>query len=275
MVRLAEAAEPSAAHQHREAAPVILEQFSLAGKKALVTGASRGIGRAIALGLAEAGADVALASRGLENLQLASAEIQQLGRSAPVIVADVRDLAQIEPMVQQAIGELGQLDILVNAAGIPSRKPTVDLTQADYDELYNTNIRSVIFCCQAAGRHMTARGSGSIVNIGSLTTTLGFAGRALYGSSKGAIGQLTKSLAVEWGPVGVRVNAIAPGWIVTGLSRAALQDPTFSARVVDRTPLGRLGYPDDLKGITVFLASDAAAFVTGQIIFVDGGYIAN
>ena len=254
---------------------MILDQFSLAGKKALVTGASRGIGRAIALALADAGADVALVSRGIENLQSTAAEVQRLGRTAPIVVTDVRDLSQIEPMFARAIAELGHLDIVVNAAGIPSRKSTVDLSQADYDDLYNTNIRSVIFCCQSAGRHMTARGSGSIINIGSLTTTLGFAGRALYGSSKGAVGQLTKSLAVEWGPSGVRVNAIAPGWIVTDLSRGALQDPIFSGKVVDRTPLGRLGYPDDMRGIAVFLASDASAFVTGQIIYVDGGYIAN
>jgi 2-deoxy-D-gluconate 3-dehydrogenase len=254
---------------------LILDQFSLAGKKALVTGASRGIGRAIAIGLAEAGADVALVSRNVDDLRAAAAEVEALGRAAPVIPADVSNLDEIGPTFEQAIATLGQLDVVVNAAGIPSRKPTVDLTLADYDGLINTNLRSVLFCCQAAGRHMVPRGQGSIINIGSLTTQLGFAGRALYGSSKGAVGQLTKSLAVEWGPVGVRVNALAPGWIVTALSRGALQDPAFAAKVVDRTPLGRLGQPADLRGISVFLASDASAFITGQIIFVDGGYIAN
>ena len=254
---------------------MILDRFRLDGKVALVSGASRGIGRAIALALAEAGADVALASRSTEELQTAAAAIRSLGRRALVLPTDVTDLGQIRRTVDRTVKDLARLDVVVNAAGIPSRKPAVELTEADFDRVYGTNIRSVTFCCAEAGRHLLPQGSGSIINICSLTTAIGLPGRALYGPTKGAVGQLTKALAVEWGPSGVRVNAIAPGWILTDLSRAALADPAMRQRVLDRTPLGRIGEPDDLAGIAVFLASDASAFVTGQIIYVDGGYLAS
>jgi len=253
---------------------MILDRFRLDGKVALVTGASRGIGRAIALALAEAGADVALASRTADSLETVAAQLRALGRRALVLPTDVTDRAQIARMVGRTLAELGRLDILVPAAGIPNRKPTVDLTEEDYDRVFDTNIKGVLFSCAEAGRHFLAQGSGCVVNICSLTTTIGLPGRALYGSTKGAVGQLTKSLAVEWAPRGVRVNAIAPGWIVTELSRAALADPAVRQRILDRTPLGRLGEPDDLTGTVVFLASEASAFLTGQIINVDGGYLA-
>jgi NAD(P)-dependent dehydrogenase (short-subunit alcohol dehydrogenase family) len=252
-----------------------LDLFSLGGKAALVTGASRGIGRAIALAFAEAGADVALAARSGEDLATAAEEIRALGRRALLVPTDVTDHAQIEAMVGSTLAGLGRLDILVNAAGIPHRKPTVELTEADFSRIYDVNIRAVTFCCAVAGRHFVAQRAGSIINVCSLTTTIGLPGRALYGPTKGAVGQLTKALAVEWGPSGVRVNAMAPGWILTNLSRGALDDPAFRRKVLDRTPLGRIGEPADLRGIAVFLASEASAFVTGQIIAVDGGYLAS
>jgi 2-deoxy-D-gluconate 3-dehydrogenase len=254
---------------------MVSDLFRLDGKAALVTGASRGIGRAIAIGLAEAGADVALAARNAADLAGAAAEILALGRRALVLPTDVARIEQIEAMVGSTLEGLGRLDILVNCAGIPGRKPTVELTEADYDRIYDLNIKAVTFCCAVAGRHFLAQRAGSVINIGSLTTFLGFPGRALYAGTKGAVGQLTKTLAVEWGPSGVRVNALAPGWILTDLSRGALDDPAFRQKVLDRTPLGRIGQPDDLKGVAVFLASDASAFVTGQIVAVDGGYLAS
>ena len=254
---------------------MVLDLFSLDGKVALVTGASRGIGRAIALALAEAGADVALAARSADELESAAREIRALGRRALVLPTDVTQREQIERMVVSTIQSLEGLDILVNNAGIPGRKPTVELTEADFDRIYDINIKAVTFCCAVAGRHFLAQRSGVVINICSLTTTIGLPGRSLYGPTKGAVGQLTKSLAVEWGPSGIRVNAMAPGWILTNLSTGALDDPTFREKVLERTPLGRIGYPADLKGIAVFLASDASAFVTGQIVAVDGGYLAS
>jgi NAD(P)-dependent dehydrogenase (short-subunit alcohol dehydrogenase family) len=253
---------------------MILDQFRLDGKIALVTGASRGIGRAIAVGLAQAGADVALASRTATALENVAAEVRALGRRALVLPVDVADLAEIRGMVDATVAEYGGIDVLVNGAGVPGRKPTVELTEADFDHLYDVNIKGVTFCCVAAGPHLLAR-RGSIINICSLTTTIGLPGRALYGPSKGAVGQLTKSLAVEWGPAGVRVNAIAPGWIETDLSRAALQNPAFSAKVLERTPIGRIGQPADIAGAAVFLTSPAASFITGHILTVDGGYLAS
>jgi len=247
--------------------------FDLTGQVALITGASRGIGRAIALALAEAGADVALAARSVEALAAVASEAEKVGRRALVLPTDVTDVAQIQAMVDRTVADLGRIDILVNAAGVASRKPTVELTEADYDRVYNANIKSVTFACAAAGKYFLAQGSGKVINIGSLTTQLGLPGRALYGSTKGAVGQLTRSLAVEWGARGIRVNAIAPGWIDTDLSRAVLQLPDFRAAVVARTPLGRVGDPEDLGGAAVFLASSASDFITGQVLFVDGGYI--
>lgn len=248
--------------------------FDLSGKVALITGASRGIGRAIALALAEAGADVALASRSIEALDRVAGEARAFGRRATVIPTDVTSVEQIRAMVDRTVETLGRIDVLVNAAGVGARKPTVDLTEAEFDQVYDANIKSVTFACAAAGRHFLEQRSGKIINIASLTTTIGLPGRSLYGPTKGAVGQLTRALAVEWGPYGVCVNAIAPGWIDTQLSGPVLRNPEFRAEVVKRTPLGRVGEPEDLGGAAVFLASSASDFVTGQILYVDGGFIA-
>lgn len=252
----------------------VLERFSLRGKVALVTGASRGIGRAIALALAEAGADLALASRTEADLKKTAESVESSGVEALCLPTDVTAIDQVRRMVRDAITHYGKLDILVNAAGVPHRGPTTEISEDDFDRIYSTNIKSVTFASAAAGRHFVERGTGSIINICSLTTTIGLPGRALYGPTKGAVGQLTKALAVEWGPSGVRVNAIAPGWIVTDLSRGALDDPAWRSAVIGRTPLGRLGYPEDVAPAAVFLASDAASFITGEILTVDGGFLA-
>lgn len=247
--------------------------FDLSGKVALISGASRGIGRAIALALAEAGADVALAARSVDALDGVAAQVRSFGRRAAVLPTDVQQLEQVRGMVDGTVEALGRIDILVNAAGVGARKPTLDLTEDDFDDVYGANIKSVTFACVAAGRYFLQQGSGKIINLASLTTTLGLPGRALYGSTKGAVGQLTRSLAVEWGPHGVCVNAIAPGWIDTQLSGPVLRDPEFRAGIIRRTPLGRIGTPEDLGGAAVFLASSASDFVTGQILYVDGGFI--
>lgn len=247
--------------------------FDLSGKVAVISGASRGIGRAIALALAEAGADVALAARSIEALDAVAGEARALGRRALIIPTDVAQVDQVRGMVDRAVDQLGRIDILVNAAGVGHRKPSTELTEADFDRVYAANIKAVTFGCAAAGRHFVEQRSGKIINVASLTTTLGLPGRALYGSTKGAVGQLTRALAVEWGPYGVCVNAIAPGWIDTELARPVLRDPEFRAGIVNRTPLGRVGEPEDLGGAAVFLASSASDFVTGQILYVDGGFI--
>ncbi|MCC6493890.1 MAG: glucose 1-dehydrogenase [Pirellulales bacterium] len=247
--------------------------FDLSGKIALISGASRGIGQAIALALAEAGADVALAARSTDALEAVAAEARAHGCRVAILPTDVTDLDQVRGMVDRTVEHLGRIDILVNAAGVAQRSPTIDLTEADFDRVYAANIKAVTFACAAAGKRFIAQGSGKVINIASLTAALGLPGRALYGSTKGAVAQLTRSLAVEWGPHGICVNAIAPGWIDTALARPVLRDPAFRAQIIARTPIGRVGEPDDLGGTAVFLASSASDFVTGQVLFVDGGYI--
>ncbi|MGH2461903.1 MAG: SDR family NAD(P)-dependent oxidoreductase [Chloroflexota bacterium] len=247
--------------------------FDLSGKVAVISGASRGIGRAIALALAEAGADVALVARSVTALDVVADEARALGRRALVIPTDVTRVDQVRGMVDRAVDKLGRIDILVNAAVVGHRKPSIELTETEFDQVYAANIKAVTFGCAAAGRHFVEQRSGKIINVASLTTTLGLPGRALYGSTKGAVGQLTRALAVEWGPSGVCVNAIAPGWIDTVLARPVLQNPEFRAGLVNRTPLGRVGEPEDMGGAAVFLASSASDFVTGQILYVDGGFI--
>lgn len=251
----------------------ILESFSLEGKTALVTGAGRGIGRGLALAFAEAGADVALNARTQPELAAVAREIEALGRRAIVLQGDVSSAKSARDAVERAIGELGQLDVLLNAAGTAVRGPAEDVTEEQYDRMLNVNLRGTYFACQAAGRHMLERGSGSIVNIGSLTTSFGLPLRSVYAATKGAVGQLTKTLAVEWAGRGVRVNCIAPGWILTPLTQPVHDDPKQSDWITGRTPMGRWGTPEDLQGAAVYLASNASAFMTGQTLYIDGGFI--
>jgi len=251
----------------------ILETFSLEGKTALVTGAGRGIGRGLALAFAEAGADVALNARTQPELAAVAREIEALGRRAIVLQGDVSSAKSARDAVESAIGELGQLDVLLNAAGTAVRGPAEDVTEEQYDRMLNVNLRGTYFACQAAGRHMLERGSGSIVNIGSLTTSFGLPLRSVYAATKGAVGQLTKTLAVEWAGRGVRVNCIAPGWILTPLTQPVHDDPKQSDWITGRTPMGRWGTPEDLQGAAVYLASNASAFMTGQTLYIDGGFI--
>jgi NAD(P)-dependent dehydrogenase (short-subunit alcohol dehydrogenase family) len=251
----------------------VLESFSLAGRIALVTGAGRGIGRGLALAFAEAGANVALNSRTQTELEAVAEEVRARGRRALVLAADVSTAEGARRVVDAAVDGLGQIDVLLNAAGTAIREPAEHVSERNFDTIVGLNLKGTFFCCQAAGRHMLERGRGSIVNIGSLTTSFGLPLRSVYAATKGAVGQLTKTLAVEWASRGVRVNAIAPGWIHTPLTQPLVDDPEQSRWIIGRTPMGRWGKPADLAGAAVYLASDASAFMTGQILYVDGGFI--
>jgi len=246
--------------------------FDLAGKVAVVTGANTGIGQAIALALAEAGADIAAVGR--TPAEETVAKTRALGRRAEIISADLSSIEPIQRVVDETLAKLGGLDILVNNAGIIRRADAVDFTEADWDSVIDTNLKSVFFLCQAAGRHMIAQGSGKIINIASMLTFQGGIRVPSYTASKSGIGGLTKLLANEWAAKGVNVNAIAPGYIATNNTAALQADETRNAAILDRIPAARWGDPNDLGGAAVFLASSAANYVQGHILAVDGGWLA-
>jgi NAD(P)-dependent dehydrogenase (short-subunit alcohol dehydrogenase family) len=249
-------------------------RFDLSGKRALVSGASRGMGRAIALGLAQAGADVAVAARHLETLEPVAAQIRALGREALVQPLDVSRPEQIPAAVQQVEEGLGPIDILFNVAGTNVRRPIAEIAEAEYDQVMDVNIKGAYFLSREVGKGMIARQQGKVVNIASVTSAIGLAKVTAYACSKGALAQLTRGLAVEWGPHHVQVNAIAPGFILTDFNRVLWEDPAMLAWAVGGTPAGRLGRPEDVVGAAVFLSSPASDFITGQVLFVDGGYMA-
>ena len=246
--------------------------FDLSGQVAVVTGANTGIGQAIALALAAAGADVAAVGRtpAVETVDKARA----LGRRAEVISADLSTIEPVQRVVDETIEKLGRLDILVNNAGIIRRADSVDFTEADWDAVIDTNLKSVFFLCQAAGRHMIANGAGRIINIASMLTFQGGIRVPSYTASKSGVGGLTKLLANEWAGKGVTVNAIAPGYIATNNTAALQSDEQRNKSILDRIPAGRWGEPEDLGGAAVFLASRAAGYVTGHVLAVDGGWLA-
>ncbi len=245
---------------------------SLAGRTALVTGASRGIGRAVALGFARAGADLALAARDQAALAEVAAEVAALGRRAVVVPVDVTDREAVRAMVVTAIRELAGLDVLVNNAGGSALATSFTaLRLSGWDKLMRLNVDSVLVACQEAGAHMLERGHGSVVNVASVAALAGTPGLAPYGASKAAVVSLTRSLAMEWGHAGVRVNALCPGWTATDLSAGLWADPDASARLMARVPLGRWAQPEEMVGPALFLASDASSYMTGQTLVVDGG----
>jgi gluconate 5-dehydrogenase len=245
--------------------------FDLSGRVAIVTGASRGLGQTFARALANAGADVAITSRTLESLHPFQREIESMGRRAVPLMLDVRDETSIRQMADAAHQAFGQIDILVNNAGCNVRKKAADVTWADWNLVLDTNLRGAFFVAQAVARHMLPRGAGRIINIGSVTSVFGYAGLGPYGASRGGIRQLTMSLADDWGPHGITVNCLAPGWFKTEQNTVMYDDPEWVAYLVDRIPLKRPGRPEDLEGAIVFLASDASAYITGQTLLVDGG----
>jgi len=250
----------------------MVHPFDLAGKVAVVTGANTGIGQAIAVALAAAGAEVACVGR--TPAEETAEQIRALGRRGVLIPADLSTIAPVQQVVDTTLAELGRLDILVNNAGIIRRADAVDFTEEDWDAVIDTNLKSVFFLCQAAGRHMIAQGSGRIINIASMLTFQGGIRVPSYTASKSGVGGLTKLLANEWAAKGVTVNAIAPGYIATNNTAALQADESRNKAILGRIPAGRWGNPGDLGGAAVFLASDAAAYVNGHILAVDGGWLA-
>ncbi|GKT19065.1 glucose 1-dehydrogenase [Acidovorax sp. SUPP2522] len=243
----------------------------LQGRVALVTGASKGLGRAIAQGLAQAGADVVLVSRTRADLEAVAREIEACGRRPLVAVADTTDTAQIEAATQAALVAFGRIDVLVHAAGGSLRKPTLDVTDAEWDAVIAANLSSAFKVCRAVGRHMVQRQAGSIITIASTAGLRGRAGNAPYSAAKAAVINLSRALAMEWAPLGVRVNVLAPGRFLTPLTETEMSIPEKYEAFVRQVPLGRIGRPEELKEIAVWLASDASAYVTGSTITVDGG----
>jgi len=247
---------------------------SLHGKTAVVVGGTLGIGRAIALGLAEAGATVIASSRSQDAVSEMATEIEQLGSSTLRVACDVGNRASLQNLCDEVTREFGGANILVNAAGITCRVPTLECTEATWTSIMDVNLTGTLRACQIFGRGMLERGWGRIVNIASMATFVAFHEVAAYGASKAAVGALTRSLAVEWSNQGVCVNAIAPGIIPTALNRKILDSPRGHELLL-RTPMGRFGAPGEVVGAAVYLASDASSFTTGQIIVVDGGQLAS
>ena len=254
--------------------PSGLQIFDLSGKVGLITGAGRGLGRVFAQNLASAGADVVLASRTRSELETAAEEVAALGRKALPVVADVTQPEQVEAMVAVALERFGQIDILVNNAGMNIRKPVLEYPVEEFDQVLNLNLRSYFLVARKVGRHMVERRYGRVINITSILAAIGLPNQAAYATSKGGVTQLTKVMAIEWAPYHVTVNCIGPTYFETELTRPLYQDPERKSFIESRTPMGRWGQLAELHGAAIFLASDAAGFITGQTLFVDGGWLA-
>lgn len=250
---------------------MVQNPFDLCGRVAIITGASRGLGQQFGRALAKAGADLIVTCRKKDDLAPFCREIEALGRDAAPVALDVRDKASIDHFADEAIAAFGKVDILVNNAGCNARKPALEVTWDDWNLVLDTNLRGTFFVAQAIGRHMVERSYGRIINIGSVTSVMGYAGLAPYCASRGGVKQLTMSLADDWGRHGVTVNCLAPGWFRTEQNKALYENERWVEYLKDRIPLKRPGQPGDLEGAVVFLASDASAYVTGQTLLVDGG----
>lgn len=249
--------------------------LELNGKTAVVIGGTSGIGRAIAHGLAQAGADVVCSSRRTEQVAAAALEIEKLGRRTIRAASDVSDRESLENLLSECVKTFGKVDILVNSAGRTKRAPTLDYPEEDWTAILETNLTGTLRTCQIFGRHFIENGYGRIVNIASLSTFVALYEVAAYSASKAAVASLTKSLAIEWAKHGVNVNAIAPGVFKTDLNRQLLESSERGREFQLRTPMGRFGQVEELAGAAIFLASDAASFVTGEVLVVDGGFLAS
>jgi len=246
--------------------------FDLSGKVALVVGGHGGIGKAIALGLADAGADVIVSSRNLEALKGTVKEIEAKGRKSLAVTADIVDEKQVNDMVAKILKVFPRIDILVNAAGLAIRKPAQSFPIDEWQKVMDTNTRGTFLCCQAVGRVMLKQKTGRIINISSVRGRYGLpANYAAYCASKGAVDSLTRTLACEWAKSNVLVNAVAPTIVETDLTKSALADPAYAKQMKDRIPMGKWAVPEDIVGPAIFFASDASSFVTGQILYIDGG----
>jgi len=252
-----------------------LSACSLDGRVAVVTGGTSGIGLALVRGLADAGADVVPISRRQEQVDAAADEVQERGRRTVRVTADVNDRASLDAALARTVEELGHVDILVNCAGITKRTPTLDLTDEEWGRILETNLTGTLRACQVFGRHMLERGQGRIINIASLASFVGLLEVAAYTASKAGVAGLTRALAVEWGARGVNVNAIAPGVFRTDLNSALLDGTERGKEFLLRTPVRRFGRVEELAGACVFLASEASSFVNGEILTVDGGFLAS
>ncbi|HEY0377963.1 MAG TPA: glucose 1-dehydrogenase [Pyrinomonadaceae bacterium] len=249
--------------------------LELTGRVAVVIGGTSGIGRAIAHGLAEAGADVVPTSRRMEQVETAAGEIEERGRRTLRVASDVGDRASLQSVLDLCLETFGKVDILVNSAGRTKRAPTLAFAEEDWDAILETNLTGTLRACQIFGRHMIERGYGRIINIASLSSFVALFEVAAYSASKAAVASLTKSLAVEWASRGVNVNAIAPGVFRTALNHKLLDETERGKEFLLRTPMRRFGRVEELAGAAVFLASDAASFVTGEVLVVDGGFLAS
>lgn len=249
--------------------------LDLTGKVAVVIGGTSGIGKAIALGLADAGADVIPTSRRAEEVDAAAKEVEARGRRTLRVTSDVADRKSLEAALDAAVKAFGQIHIMVNCAGRTKRTPTIDLSEEEWNGILDTNLTGTLRAAQVFGRHMLDKGYGRIVNIASLSSFVSLNEVAAYAASKAAVASLTKSLAIEWGHRGVLVNAIAPGVFPTPLNRALLEGTPRGQEFITRTPLRRFGTVDELAGTAILLSSDAASFINGEIIAVDGGFLAS
>jgi NAD(P)-dependent dehydrogenase (short-subunit alcohol dehydrogenase family) len=251
------------------------EILSLEGKCAVVTGGTSGIGRALSLGLADAGADVIASARRQHELDQTADAIEARGRKTLRLVSDVCDRASLETLLAAALDRLGKVDILINCAGKIKRTPTLTLPEEEWTDILNTNLTGTLRACQVFGKHMLDRGYGRIINIASLNSFVALSEVAAYAASKAGVASLTRSLAVEWSKKGVTVNAIAPGVFRTDLNAKLLDSSERGHELLMRTPMGRFGKTEELVGAAVYLASDGASFVTGQTLVVDGGFLAS
>ncbi|MEH6886815.1 SDR family oxidoreductase, partial [Priestia megaterium] len=242
------------------------------GKVAAITGATRGIGRSMAIALAEAGSDIALLQRSKEFLGVKE-EIERLGRKCFIVNCDLENASEVSEAISSVVAYFGKLDILVNNAGIQRRSPAVDFAEEDWDAVMNVNLKTVWLLCQQAGRQMLKQGSGKIINMASLLSYQGGITVPAYAAAKGGVAQLTKALSNEWAAKGVNVNGIVPGYIATDMNEALINDETRSRQIIERIPAGRWGQANDFKGAVAFLASDASAYIHGHLLAVDGGWL--